>query len=124
MQRDLHDVPGVLLGSLVLVGVLGGPTTQGLLAEFAQYKLLIYGALLVVMMLAKPEGLLPKPEKAREIAQEEMDQDAWFDKNVGGSSDVANERAGGEVAMTTEHDTTRRGEAETTIQTDPTEGEA
>ncbi len=85
-------VPGVLLGSLVLVGVLGGPTTQGLLAEFAQYKLLIYGALLVVMMLAKPEGLLPKPEKSREIAREEMDQDAWFDKNVGGSSDVAAER--------------------------------
>ena len=117
-------VPGVLLGSLVLVGVLGGPTTQGLLSEFAQYKLLIYGALLVVMMLAKPEGLLPKPEKSREIAQEEMDQDAWFDKNVGGSSDVAQERVGAEVAETTEHDTTRAGERETTIQTDPTEGEA
>lgn len=117
-------VPGVLLGSLVLVGVLGGPTTQGLLAEFAQYKLLIYGALLVVMMLAKPEGLLPKPEKSREIAQEEMDQDAWFDKNVGGSSDVAQERVGAEVAETTEHDTTRAGDRETTIQTDPTEGEA
>lgn len=117
-------VPGVLLGSLVLVGVLGGPTTQGLLAEFAQYKLLIYGALLVVMMLVKPEGLLPKPEKSREIAREEMEQDAWFDKNVGGSSDVAQERVGAEVAETSEHDTMRAGEHETTVQTDPTEGEA
>jgi branched-chain amino acid transport system permease protein len=93
-------VPGVLLGSLVLVGVLGGPTTQGLLAEFANFKLLIYGALLVVMMLNKPEGLLPRPERGREIEQEEMDQDAWFDKNVGGSSAVAAQRTGttGETA--------------------------
>jgi branched-chain amino acid transport system permease protein len=81
--------PGVLLGSLVLVGVLGGPTTQGLLAEFAQYKLLLYGALLVVMMLLRPQGLMPKPDKSREIEQEEMDQDAWFDQNVGGSSEVS-----------------------------------
>jgi hypothetical protein len=131
-------VPGVLLGSLVLVGVLGGPTTQGLLAEFAQYKLLIYGALLVVMMLARPQGLLPKPEKEREIAQEELDQDAWFDKNIGGSSDVAAGRradAPMEAPLETElrpednvpeqeHDTTAPGEGETTITTDPKEGEA
>jgi branched-chain amino acid transport system permease protein len=97
-------VPGVLLGSLVLVGVLGGPTTQGLLAEFANYKLLIYGALLVVMMLNKPQGLLPRPERGREIAEEEMDQDAWFDKNVGGSSEVAAARA-------TTDDTTTEGQA-------------
>lgn len=82
-------VPGVLLGSLVLVGVLGGPTTQGLLAEFANYKLLIYGALLVAMMLLRPQGLLPRPERGREIDEDEMDQDAWFDKNIGGSSAVA-----------------------------------
>lgn len=137
-------VPGVLLGSLVLVGVLGGPTTQGLLAEFAQYKLLIYGALLVVMMLAKPEGLLPKPDREREVAQEEMDQDAWFDKNVGGSSAVSTAGdatgqhradAAGDVAIETElqpdeaapardHDTMQPGDTETTISTDPGEGEA
>jgi branched-chain amino acid transport system permease protein len=89
-------VPGVLLGSLVLVGVLGGPTTQGLLAEFANYKLLIYGALLVAMMLLKPQGLLPRPERVSDVAEEDMDQDAWFDKNVGGSSAVAQERRGGD----------------------------
>ncbi len=131
-------VPGVLLGSLVLVGVLGGPTTQGLLAEFAQYKLLIYGALLVVMMLARPQGLLPRPEKDREIAQEELDQDAWFDQNVGGSSDVSSERradAAIDAPIETrlrpkdnvpeqDHDTSAPGEGETTITTDPKEGEA
>jgi branched-chain amino acid transport system permease protein len=131
-------VPGVLLGSLVLVGVLGGPTTQGLLAEFAQYKLLIYGALLVVMMLVRPQGLMPKPDREREVAQEEMDQDAWFDKNVGGSSGVASSHradAAGEVPIETrlrpddgtpasDHDTAEPGEGETTITTDPTEGEA
>lgn len=101
-------VPGVLLGSLVLVGVLGGPTTQGLLAEFAQYKLLIYGALLVVMMLVRPEGLLPRPDRGREIEREEMDQDAWFDKNIGGSSDAA----------------AQRDAAPATAATDATEGEA
>ncbi len=47
------SIPGVVVGSLVLVGM------PELLREFAEFRLLIYGALLVVMMLVKPEGLWP-----------------------------------------------------------------
>jgi len=62
----------------VLIGVLGGPKQPGLLAEFSEFKLLIYGALLVWMMLARPEGLIPSVRRTRELHQEEMAQDAWL----------------------------------------------
>ncbi|HJR93225.1 MAG TPA: hypothetical protein VJ938_12345, partial [Acidimicrobiia bacterium] len=54
----MGNIAGVAVGALVLIGVLGGPNQPGLLQEFGEYKLLIYGALLVFMMLQKPEGLL------------------------------------------------------------------
>lgn len=58
------SIPGVVVGSLVLVGL------PELLREFAEYRLLIYGALLVVMMLVKPEGLWPSEVSQREMATE------------------------------------------------------
>ena len=56
----MGNIVGVIAGSVVLIGVLGGPKQPGLLAEFSEFKLLIYGALLVWMMLARPEGLIPE----------------------------------------------------------------
>jgi branched-chain amino acid transport system permease protein len=76
----MGHIPGVLLGAVVLIGVLGGPRLPGLLQEFQDYKMLIYGTLLVYMMLMKPEGLLPSVRRTRELHQEEFLQDAWFDK--------------------------------------------
>ncbi len=76
----MGNIPGVAIGALVLIGVLGGPTTPGLLREFQEFKLLIYGALLIYMMLQRPEGLLPSVRRSRELHQEEFLQDAWFDK--------------------------------------------
>jgi len=76
----MGNIAGVAVGALVLVGVLGGPNQPGLLQEFGEYKLLVYGALLVFMMLQKPEGLLPSARRARELHQEEYLQDAWLDK--------------------------------------------
>ena len=76
----MGNIPGVAVGAVVLIGVLGGPNVPGLLAEFAEFKLLIYGALLVFMMLRKPEGLLPSVRRSRELYGEELTQDAWFDK--------------------------------------------
>lgn len=74
----MGNIPGVMLGAALLIGVLGGPTQPGLLQEFQEFKLLIYGALLVVVMLLKPEGLLPSRHRSRELHHEEMDQDAWL----------------------------------------------
>ncbi len=48
----IGSLPGVVVGALILVGL------PELLREFAEYRLLMYGALLILMMLAKPEGIL------------------------------------------------------------------
>ncbi len=82
----MGNIPGVLVGALVLIGVLGGPNQPGLLQEFGEFKLLIYGALLVYMMLKRPEGLLPSVRRQRELHQEEFLQDAWLDKDKGSQS--------------------------------------
>jgi branched-chain amino acid transport system permease protein len=57
----MGSIPGVLLGALAMVGL------PELLREFAEYRLMVYGAVLVVMMLFRPEGLLPAPIIKREM---------------------------------------------------------
>ena len=78
----LGSIPGVWVGALVLLGVLGGPTQPGLLREFEEFKLLIYGTLLIYMMLKRPEGLWPSATRSRELHQEEVLQDAWLKGKV------------------------------------------
>ncbi len=78
----MGNIVGVIAGSAVLIGVLGGPKQPGLLAEFSEFKLLIYGALLVWMMLARPEGLIPSVRRSRELHQQELAQDAWLKGEV------------------------------------------
>jgi branched-chain amino acid transport system permease protein len=58
------SIPGVIVGSMALVGL------PELLREFAEYRLLVYGAALVGMMLLKPEGLWPDVKRRRELATE------------------------------------------------------
>ena len=93
----MGNIVGVIAGSVVLIGVLGGPKQPGLLAEFSEFKLLIYGALLVWMMLARPEGLIPSVRRSRELHQQELAQDAWLKGEV---SDDDN-GAGAETAAAT-----------------------
>ena len=91
----MGNIPGVAVGAVVLIGVLGGPNLPGLLAEFAEFKLLIYGALLVFMMLRKPEGLLPSVRRSRELHADELTQDAWLDKSGAFTEAAGDGRAGG-----------------------------
>ena len=74
----MGSLRGVAIGAVVLIGILGGPAQVGLLREFGEFKLLLYGAILVWMMLQRPEGLLPSVRRARELHQEEFLQDAWL----------------------------------------------
>ena len=74
----IGNIVGVIAGAALLIGVLGGPSQPGLLAEFSEFKLLIYGALLVWMMLQRPEGLIPNVRRTRELHQDEFLQDAWL----------------------------------------------
>lgn len=76
----MGSLPGVIVGALVLIGILGGPNQPGMLQEFGEFKLLVYGALLVYMMLKRPEGLVPSKRRQRELHQDEFLQDAWLNK--------------------------------------------
>lgn len=62
----IGSLPGVVVGALILVGL------PELLREFAEYRMLIYGALLIVMMLVKPEGFWPSEILKREMHAHEI----------------------------------------------------
>jgi len=83
----MGNIAGVMVGSFVLIGVLGGPKQPGLLQEFQNFKLLIYGILLVFMMLKRPEGLVPSARRTRELHQDEFLQDAWLKGDKLGSDE-------------------------------------
>ncbi|HVR79886.1 MAG TPA: leucine/isoleucine/valine transporter permease subunit [Acidimicrobiia bacterium] len=68
----MGNLAGVAVGALVIVGL------PQLLREFDEYRFLLYGALLIFMMLAKPEGIIPSRRRVAELHQEEMSQDAWL----------------------------------------------
>lgn len=61
----MGNIPGVIVGAAVLVGL------PELLREFAEYRLLVYGAALVAIMLLRPEGLWPEAVHRREFHEEE-----------------------------------------------------
>jgi branched-chain amino acid transport system permease protein len=67
----LGSLPGVVTGALVLVGL------PGVLREFEEYQQLAYGAALVVVMILRPQGLVPNVRRSRELHEEERAQDAW-----------------------------------------------
>jgi branched-chain amino acid transport system permease protein len=63
----MGSLPGVIVGALFIMGL------PELLREFAEYRMLMYGALLIVMMLSRPEGLWPSEARKRELrAAEEI----------------------------------------------------
>lgn len=68
----MGSLPGVAVGALVIQGI------PQLLREFEEFQFLLYGALLIYMMIAKPEGLIPSRRRAQELHQEELMQDAWL----------------------------------------------
>ncbi len=61
----MGSIPGVIVGAAALVGL------PELLREFADYRMLVYGAALVAMMLLKPEGLWPEVKHKIELHEEE-----------------------------------------------------
>ena len=76
----MGSIPGVIVGAFVLIGL------PELLREFAEYRLLVYGAVLVAMMLLRPEGLIPNVGRRRELHESE-DEDEQYETEVG--EDVA-----------------------------------
>ncbi len=57
----MGSLPGVVVGSLALVGL------PELLREFGEYRYLFYGVALILMMRIRPEGLWPSATRRREL---------------------------------------------------------
>ncbi len=55
----MGSLPGIIVGAFVLKGI------PELLRELEDYRLLVFGALLVVMMILRPSGLWPAKSKRR-----------------------------------------------------------
>jgi branched-chain amino acid transport system permease protein len=63
----MGSIPGVIVGSLFLIGL------PELLRGVQEYRLLAYGALLVGMMIVRPEGLWPAARRRMELDGSEME---------------------------------------------------
>jgi len=86
----IGSIPGVIVGAAVLVGL------PELLREFAEYRVLIYGAVLVAMMLLRPEGLIPNRARRAELHEHEEDEeDQGVDLGTHGSPGGAPVVSGG-----------------------------
>ena len=57
----MGSIPGVIVGAFVLKGL------PEILRELDLYRLLVFGALLVIMMIIRPEGLWPAPRRRMEL---------------------------------------------------------
>jgi branched-chain amino acid transport system permease protein len=87
----LGSLPGVVVGALVLIGL------PGLLREFEEYRLLIYGGALVAIMVLRPQGLIPNVRRSRELKEEEVEQDAWARGATGDVEAVVGVLPGGDL---------------------------
>jgi branched-chain amino acid transport system permease protein len=73
----MGNIAGVVVGALVLVGL------PEFLREFSEYRLLIYGIVLVVMMLLRPEGLLPSRTRRLELHERQDDDEEMYEEEAG-----------------------------------------
>jgi branched-chain amino acid transport system permease protein len=94
----LGSLPGVAVGALVLLGL------PGLLREFEEYRLLIYGGVLVAIMILRPQGLIPNVRRSRELQEEERSQDAWVREEAPSEEAYAAVVAGGNLGVDTDEE--------------------
>jgi branched-chain amino acid transport system permease protein len=62
----IGSIEGVVLGSIALIGL------PEILRTVNEYRIVAFGALLVLMMILRPEGLLPSARRQRELRGEEL----------------------------------------------------
>jgi branched-chain amino acid transport system permease protein len=84
----MGSIPGVVIGSFVLVGL------PELLREFAEFRLLIFGAVLVAIMVLRPEGLLPNVRRRRELHVEQAEEE-YYEERVGDERETEPQVAAG-----------------------------
>lgn len=59
----MGSIPGVILGAVVLIGL------PEVLREVQQYRMLAFGALLVIMMIFRPTGFIPSARRRMEFKE-------------------------------------------------------
>ncbi|MFW5683748.1 MAG: ABC transporter permease subunit [Spirochaetota bacterium] len=62
----MGSIPGVIVGALLLI------LLPEYLRAFSEYRLMIFGALLVIMMVFKPAGLIPKRRRLHKLRPEDL----------------------------------------------------
>lgn len=60
----IGSIPGVIIGSVALI------TLPDILRQFSDYRMLLFGFLLIVMMIARPEGFIPSRRRKLELHDE------------------------------------------------------
>jgi branched-chain amino acid transport system permease protein len=93
----MGSIPGVVLGAIVLV------VLPEILREYAQYRMLIFGLGLVVMMLVRPEGLWPSTVRRRELHSEGM-TDSGPGELVAGKREAEIQLEGTSVPLVESHE--------------------
>lgn len=69
----MGSIPGVIAGAFVLKGL------PEILRQLENYRILAFGALLVVMMLVRPEGLIPSRRRRLEMREDSGKLDKILD---------------------------------------------
>jgi branched-chain amino acid transport system permease protein len=87
----LGSIPGVIVGSVVLVGL------PEILRDFAEYRLLFYGAILVGIMIGRPEGLIASARRRRELHIRETETEQFEEEFGTGGPTPAVTAAPGEA---------------------------
>jgi len=62
----MGSIPGVIVGALILI------LLPEYLRAFSDYRLLLFGAILVLMMVFRPEGLVPKRRNEYRLTREDL----------------------------------------------------
>jgi branched-chain amino acid transport system permease protein len=63
----IGSIEGVVLGAIALIGL------PEILRSVSEFRIIAFGALLVMMMIIQPEGFLPSQRRARELHAGEVD---------------------------------------------------
>jgi branched-chain amino acid transport system permease protein len=72
----MGSIPGVIVGAFVLKGL------PEVLRDLESYRLLAFGALLVIMMIWKPEGLWPAPRRRLEFHEQDANQPTALEGDI------------------------------------------
>ncbi len=71
----MGSIPGVFLGAFVLKGL------PEILRQLDDYRILAFAALLVIMMIVKPEGLWPSKRRKLEMHEEDVPSNQIIDED-------------------------------------------